>query len=136
MDTFQNQHNIFPKGEKTSADYFTGTSWLNLLVAKDETEKYAIGNVEFEAGSRTNWHTHPAGQILLVTQGKGIYQEKDKAPRQLNKGDVVIIPSHIEHWHGATNESSFTHIAVTNIIEKVNVEWLTPVSEEEYLACQ
>ena len=135
MNTSENQNAIFYKGEKTPADYFTGTAWLNVLVPKDETGNYTIGNVVFEPGSRNNWHTHPAGQILLVTQGRGFYQERGKAARPLSKGDVVVIPSNLEHWHGARQDSSFTHIAITNSTEKGAVEWLAPVTEEEYKSC-
>jgi 4-carboxymuconolactone decarboxylase len=128
----ENQNAIFPKGDKASADYFTGTAWVNILVPKDETGNYAIGDVVFEPGCRNNWHTHPAGQILLVTEGKGYYQEKGKRARLVAKGDVVVIPSNLEHWHGATQDSSFTHIAITNITADGAVKWLTPVTDEEY----
>ena len=90
--------------------------------------------MKFERGCRNNWHTHPAGQIMLNTEGNGYYQEKGKPARSLSKGDVVVIPSNIEHWHGATQDSSFTHIAVTNITEEGAVIWLTPVTDEEYNA--
>ncbi len=72
------QNAIFPKGEKGAADYFTGTAWVNILVPQDETGNYSIGNVLFEPRCRNNWHIHPAGQILIVTDGKGRYQEKGK----------------------------------------------------------
>src|SRR3954467_9395196 len=104
-----NENRIFPKGEKASANYFTGTAWVNILVPTDETESYSVGDVFFEAGCRNNWHTHPAGQILLVTDGNGWYQEKGSTARALNKGDVVVIPSGVEHWHGATRDNSLTH---------------------------
>jgi 4-carboxymuconolactone decarboxylase len=136
MNTSENYNSIFPKGEKASADYFTGTAWLNILVPQDETGSYAIGNVIFEPGSRNFWHTHPAGQILLVTNGKGFYQEKDKAARLLSKGDVVVIPSQVEHWHGASRDSSLIHIVITNNTEQGAVKWLAPVSNEEYNSCQ
>ena len=132
MSTSENQNTIFSRGEKTAAEYFTGTSFLNVLVPKDETGSYTIGNVEFEPACRTNWHTHPAGQILLVTDGKGYYQEKGKSARLLTKGDVVVIPSHIEHWHGARHDSAFTHIAISNITAEGAVTWLSPVTDEEY----
>jgi 4-carboxymuconolactone decarboxylase len=132
MTTSENTNSIFPKGEKASADYFTGTAWVNMLVPQDETGSYAIGNVIFEPGCRNNWHKHPAGQILLVTDGKGYYQEKGKPARLLIKGDVVVIPSHMEHWHGAAHDSSFTHIVVTNNTKQGAVEWLAPVTDEEY----
>jgi 4-carboxymuconolactone decarboxylase len=136
MNTTENQNAIFPKGEKASADYFTGTAWVKILVPKDETGTYAIGNVVFEPGCRNNWHTHGAGQILLITDGKGYYQEKGKAARQLAKGDVVVIPSQVEHWHGASKNSSFTHIVITNNSPEGAVKWLAPVTDEEYYNCQ
>lgn len=132
MESTENGIVIFPKGEKASADYFTGTAWVNILVPKDETESYSIGNVAFEPGCRNNWHTHPAGQILLVTDGKGYYQEKGKPARLLAKGDVVKIPSDLEHWHGATRDNSLTHIAISNITKDGPVTWLQPVTDEEY----
>jgi len=136
MNTSENQNSIFPKGEKTNPDYFTGTAWLNVLVPKDETGTYTIGSVSFEPGGKTNWHTHPAGQILLVTDGKGFYQEKGKPARVITKGDVVVIPSQIEHWHGAAKDTSLTHIAITNTINGVAANWLAPVTDEEYNSCQ
>ena len=123
---------IFPKGNKVSTDYFTGTAWLNVLVPQDETGSYSVGNVVFEPGCRNNWHKHPTGQILLVTDGKGYYQEKGKVARPLSKGDVVVIPSQIEHWHGAAADSSLTHIVITNNSAKGPVEWLARVTDEEY----
>ena len=132
MSKEQDLGEIFPKGEKISADYFTGTAWLTALVPKDETGRYTVANVVFEPGCRNNWHTHPAGQILLIIEGNGWYQERGKTARSLVKGDVVVIPSNVEHWHGATRDSGFTHIAITNITEKGPVEWLTPVTDEEY----
>jgi len=135
-NTMENQNEIFPKGEKVSNDYFIGTAWLNIIVPQDETGTYSIGNVVFEPGCRNNWHKHPAGQILLVTDGKGYYQEKGKPARLLSKGDSVIIPSHVEHWHGAAHDSRFTHIVVTNNSKKGAVEWLEPVTDEEYYKVQ
>ncbi len=132
MHTETNENSIFPKGEKTSPAYFTGTAWLNVLVPQDERGNYTIGNVFFEPGCRNNWHTHPAGQILIITDGKGFYQEKGKEARPIAKGDVVVIPSGVEHWHGATKNTSLTHIAITNITEKGAVDWLKPVTDEEY----
>ena len=127
---------IFPKGERASSDYFTGTAWVNILVPKDETGTYSIGNVVFEPGSRNNWHTHSAGQILMVTDGKGWYQEKGKAARLIRKGDVIVIPSNVEHWHGAAKDSSLTHLAITNNGEGGPVTWLQPVTDEVYNSIQ
>jgi 4-carboxymuconolactone decarboxylase len=136
MNTLEDKNAIFPKGEKASSDYFTGTAWVNILAPQDETESYAVGNAVFEPGCRNNWHKHPAGQILLVTDGKGYYQEKGKPAKLLTKGDVVVIPFHVVHWHGAANDSSFTQIVVTNNMKQGAVEWLAPVTDEEYYSCQ
>lgn len=127
-----NEINIFPKGEKGPAAYFTGTPWVQILVPKDETGAYSIGSVTFEPGARTNWHTHPAGQILLVTDGDGFYQEKGKPARTLKKGDVINIPSGVEHWHGASKDHRLVHIAISNFKDESNVTWLSPVTDEEY----
>ena len=133
MKISENQNVIFPKGNKASADYFTGTVWVNILVPIDATGTYAIGNVEFEPGSRNNWHKHPAGQILLITDGKGYYQEMGHDARTLVKGDIVMIPPDVVHWHGAAIDSSFTHIVVTNNTARGAVEWMEPVTDDEYM---
>jgi 4-carboxymuconolactone decarboxylase len=123
---------IFPRGDKAPADYFTGTAWVSILVPKDSTGSFSVGNVEFEPGSRNNWHTHPAGQILLVIDGEGWYQERGKTARRLAKGDVVDIPADLEHWHGATKNKSLTHIAITHLGPNGPVQWLGRVTDEEY----
>lgn len=130
----ENQHlgSIFPKGDKAPAEYFTGTVWAKTLVANDDTLTTAIYNVEFEPGARNSWHTHPAGQILICTEGTGCYQEKGKPIQTLHTGDVVKILPDVEHWHGASPSSSFTHIAININTEKGIVNWLKPVTDEEY----
>ena len=132
MNKSTDQNIIFPMGERANPEYFTGTAWLNVLVPKDETGNYSIGNVVFEPGCRNNWHTHPAGQILIVLDGNGWYQEKGKPARPITKGDVIVIPLNLEHWHGATKDSSFTHLAITNITQEGAVNWLERVTDEEY----
>ena len=125
---------IFPMGDKNEAfaKYFIGQSYLNML----STEQVVIGNVTFEPGCRNNWHIHHAksggGQILLVTAGKGYYQEWGKEPRELHPGDVVNIPAEVKHWHGAAPDSWFAHLAVEVPAEGASNEWLEPVSDEEY----
>jgi 4-carboxymuconolactone decarboxylase len=132
MNTAGYQHTIFPRGDKASSEYFTGIAWVNILVPQGETASYAIGNVLFEPRCRNNWHKHPAGQILLITNGKGYYQEKGRPARSLTTGDIVVIPSGVEHWHGAAHDSSLTHIVVTNNSKDGAVEWLSPVTDEQY----
>jgi len=128
----QNQSSIFPKGEKAPAEYFTGTVWVRTLVPDDTTFNIVISNVTFEAGARTNWHTHPAGQILLITGGTGYYQEKGKPIQRMHKGEVVKCLPNVEHWHGASVDSAMTHIAMNPNTEKGIVVWLQKVTDDEY----
>ena len=123
---------IFPKGDKAPAEYFTGAAWIKTLVANDDTLTTIISNVVFDPGARNNWHTHPAGQILICTEGIGYFQEKGKPIQTLHAGDVVKILPGVEHWHGASPKSRFTHIAVNVNTEKGVVNWLKPVTDEEY----
>jgi quercetin dioxygenase-like cupin family protein len=123
---------IFPKGEKVANDNFSGTAWLERLVTNSAVFDVTIGNVVFEPGVRNSWHSHPGGQILLCTAGEGWYQERGKPARRLGKGDVVEIPPDVEHWHGATHDSVFEHIAISTQLSKGSVVWLEPVSDEEY----
>lgn len=125
---------VFPIGGKNDAyaQYFAGQSYLNML----STEQVVIGNVTFEPGCRNNWHVHHAdkggGQMLLVTAGRGYYQEYGKEARELHPGDVVNIPAGVKHWHGAASDSWFAHLAVEVPGENCKTEWCEPVSEEEY----
>ena len=112
--------------------YFTGTTHLNRLVAKDDIWNSSIGNVTFDKGARTNWHKHSGGQILLVTAGEGRYQEKGKEIQILKKGDVVKIPPNAEHWHGAAPNSEFAHISIEPNLPNNETTWLVAVTDEEY----
>jgi len=132
MKTSEKQNPIFPQGEKAPAEYFTGNAWIKPLVPDDRNFNCVIGNVTFEPGARNNWHTHPGGQILIVTEGAGYFQEKGKPIQLLHKGDVVKILPDVEHWHGASAESEFTHIAVSTNTQKGVVVWLQRVTDEEY----
>jgi quercetin dioxygenase-like cupin family protein len=127
-----NQASIFPRGEKLTNGYFTGNAYLKHLLARDRNNEFAIGHVTFEQGARTNWHTHPKGQVLLVTEGEGFYQEKGNPAQRIKKGDVVNIPENVVHWHGASAVNTMTHIAITNYKGEENVVWLQPVSDAEY----
>lgn len=114
------------------AQYFIGNSYLNPL----NTEGVNIVNVTFEPGCRNNWHIHHAtkegGQILLCTDGEGWYQEEGKKAIKLVPGSVVYIRSEVKHWHGATKDSWFSHIAIAVPGENTSNEWLEAVSDEEY----
>jgi len=132
MSSTENQNTLFPKGERAPADYFTGTVWVKMLVPNDPVINCQIGNVVFEPGARNNWHTHPGGQILIVTDGVGYYQEKGKPVQLIRKGEVVNIPPGIVHWHGASPDHEFTHIAINPNTQKGIVAWLERVTDEEY----
>jgi quercetin dioxygenase-like cupin family protein len=122
----------FPKGTRIDNANFTGTVWLQMLVNADTTFNINAGNVTFEVGSRTNWHYHPGGQVLLVTSGKGLYQEQGKPVREIRKGDVIKCAPNIVHWHGAAPDSEMTHIAIGTNQDKGAVVWLEPVTDKEY----
>jgi quercetin dioxygenase-like cupin family protein len=88
--------------------------------------------VVFEPGARNHWHSHPGGQLLLVTDGAGYYQERGKAARRLQKGDVVQIPPDVEHWHGAAPNGRLTHVGIGPNLKKGAATWFGPVTDEEY----
>lgn len=123
---------LFHKGTKITNSNFQGTVYLNNLVIADSINPSAVGSVTFEPGARTKWHQHPAGQILLVIDGVGYYQEKDQPKRIIQKGDVIKCQPNIPHWHGASADKSFKHIAITNRHLGETV-WLQEVTDEEYI---
>ena len=122
---------VFPKGEKITNDNFTGTAYLQMLIAADSINATAVGNVTFEPGARTKWHSHPGGQILLVTDGVGYYQEKGEPKKILRKGDAIKCPPNVPHWHGASTDTAFVQLAVTNNY-KGTVVWLEEVTDTVY----
>lgn len=122
---------IFPKGNKLTSSNFKGTAYLQPLMEADSINPTSVGNVTFEPGARTKWHRHPGGQILLVIDGVGYYQEKGKAKVILQKGDVIKCPPDVPHWHGASADQGFVQVAITNRHLGETV-WLHEVSEEEY----
>lgn len=115
------------------AQYFDGKSYLNML----STQQVVIGNVTFEAGCRNHWHIHHAksggGQLLIVTAGRGYYQEWGKPVQELRPGEVVHIPAEVKHWHGAAPNSAFQHLAIEIAGEETSNEWCEPVAEAEYV---
>ncbi|MBR1671777.1 MAG: cupin domain-containing protein [Fretibacterium sp.] len=125
---------VFPIGEKNDAyaQYFDGQSYLNML----SLEQVVVGNVTFEPGCRNHWHIHHAqsggGQMLLVTAGRGWYQEWGEEARELHPGDAVNIPANVKHWHGAAGNAWFQHLAIEVPGEGTSTEWLEPVSPDEY----
>ena len=128
---------IFPKGEKIAGDgiandHFIGNVWLQMLVHDDSTIHCPVGNVTFEPEARNSWHTHPGGQILLVTGGRGYSQDEGREVRHLHEGDVVTVAPGVKHWHGAARDSRFSHIAIMPNSDKGDAGWFGPVMDEEY----
>ncbi|KIC62901.1 4-carboxymuconolactone decarboxylase [Chryseobacterium taiwanense] len=123
----------FPTGEENTgfAQYFTGKSWLAPLT-KNSDLNVPLSNVTFEPGCRNNWHSHTGGQLLIVVGGEGLYQERGKPARHLKTGDIVEIAPNIEHWHGATAGSWFSHLATTGNPKTNENKWLEPVTDEVY----
>jgi 4-carboxymuconolactone decarboxylase len=95
---------IFPKGEISTTDNHTGTVWLKELNGADSNFNYSIAVATFAAGAKLDWHIHPGGQVLLITEGTGYYQEKGKALQIVHKGDVIKCLPGVPHWHGASHE--------------------------------
>ena len=127
---------IKPNGSRPSgrgpAHNFTGSVVIDPLFEASEHTHATGGLVTFEPGARTAWHTHPAGQTLIVTSGTGWVQESGGERRQIQPGDVIWIPPNVKHWHGATTTNRMSHIAITNMVDGRNVDWLEQVSDVEY----
>jgi quercetin dioxygenase-like cupin family protein len=122
---------VFPRGAKITNNNFKGTAYLKMLMDADSLNPTSVGNVTFEPGARTKWHLHPGGQILLVIDGVGYYQEKGQAKKILRKGDVIKCPTNVPHWHGASADTAFVQVAITNRHLGETV-WLHDVTDDEY----
>jgi len=119
---------------KGSADNFTGSVRIDPLFKADENRRASGSSVTFEPGSRTVWHTHPRGQTLIVTAGCGWTQCWGGPIVEIRAGDVIICPPGHKHWHGASALTSMTHIAIQEHLDGKVVEWMEPVTDEQYLA--
>ena len=122
---------LFGRGEPNVAfaNYFTGKSYLKTL----NTKNIGIYNVTFEPKCRNNWHIHhKGGQILLCTDGEGWDQEEGKQAIKLTPGSVVYIPAEVKHWHGASKDAWFTHLAIEIPADYATNEWCEPVDDETY----
>ncbi|NCD72072.1 cupin domain-containing protein [Mucilaginibacter agri] len=123
---------IFPKGEISTTNNHTGTVWLTELNKPDSVIDVAIATATFAPGAKLDWHIHPAGQILMITDGTGYYQEKGKPIQVVHKGDVIKCAPGIAHWHGASPQSSFTYIAVSTNSKNNKTIWLQRLTDAEY----
>lgn len=129
---------IFPNGSQASfagpADWFTGKVRIDPLFSATQENPVSGAYVTFEPGARSAWHTHPAGQTLVVISGAGLTQEWGRPIQEIRPGDVIRCPAGIKHWHGASPRSSMMHMAITGTINGKNVKWLEKVSDTEYHA--
>lgn len=114
------------------AENFTGRVRVDPLTATNESINTSTAYVTFEPGARSAWHTHPAGQYLVVTAGAGLTQEWGKTVQELRAGDVVWCPPGVKHWHGAGPTTALTHIAVTGSQAGKSVQWQEKVTDEQY----
>jgi len=117
---------------KGQADYFTGSVRLDPLVEAPEPARVRGTHVTFEPGARTAWHTHPLGQTLIVTSGRGLAQTWGEEIREIRQGDVVWFPPGEKHWHGASPETAMSHIAIQEALNGSVADWLEQVSDEQY----
>jgi quercetin dioxygenase-like cupin family protein len=114
------------------ADYFTGMVRIDPLFPVTAPARGAGNAVSFEPGARTAWHTHPLGQVLIVTAGCGRAQREGGPVEEIRPGDVVAFPPGEKHWHGAAPTTAMTHIAIQETLDGKAVEWLEKVSDEQY----
>ncbi|MEI7408356.1 cupin domain-containing protein [Pectobacterium aroidearum] len=112
--------------------YFSGNVRIDAPFQSTAPARVGGATVTFEPGARTAWHTHPLGQTLIVTQGRGWLQEWGGEVQEINQGDIVWIPEGIKHWHGATAQTAMTHIAIAESLNGSPVDWLEKVSDEQY----
>jgi 4-carboxymuconolactone decarboxylase len=111
---------------------FTGSAHVEVLFDAVDPSRASGGSVTFEPGARTAWHSHPAGQILIVTAGVGRVQLWGGPVEEIRAGDVVRIPAGQKHWHGASPQASMTHIGITEPRDGTSVQWMEKVSDEQY----
>jgi quercetin dioxygenase-like cupin family protein/alkylhydroperoxidase/carboxymuconolactone decarboxylase family protein YurZ len=122
------------KGQPTkgSADYFTGHVTVESRFSSEIPNSYSGGIVNFEAGARTAWHTHPLGQTLIVISGRGLVQSEGEVVQEIMPGDVIWIPANARHWHGAASNSPMSHVAISAPRNDLTVEWMEHVNGEQY----
>lgn len=117
---------------KAPAEYFTGAVRQDPLMDTPEPARVRAVSVTFEPGARTAWHTHPLGQTLIVTSGKGLAQSWGGPLREIRAGDAVWFAPDEKHWHGAAPDTAMTHIAIHEALDGKAADWMEQVSDEQY----
>lgn len=129
---------VIPAGSRPSSiisnQNFTGTVRVDPAFQTQAPARAYASYVTFEPGARTNWHTHPLGQTLIVTFGTGLTQEWGGPVHVIRQGDVVVCPPGVKHWHGAAPDAAMTHLAIGERLDGKSVEWMEKVSDEQYRA--
>ena len=137
-DTAAAEQRIARAGTQPSAtgpgENFTGRVRVDPLWSADGSLSASGMWVTFEPGARSDWHTHPAGQRLVVVSGVGRTQQWGKPVQEIRPGDVVECPPNVKHWHGASPTTAMTHLAVIGTLEGRNVQWMEKVSDAQYAA--
>jgi quercetin dioxygenase-like cupin family protein len=128
----QIQRNGSQPSGRGPAEFFTGAVRVDPMFQMQAPARTRGGLVTFEPGARSAWHTHPLGQILVVTSGLGLVQQWGKAVQEIRPGDVVWIPPDVKHWHGAAPTTAMTHIAIQEHLDGKVVDWMEKVSDEQY----
>jgi quercetin dioxygenase-like cupin family protein len=116
------------------AQYFTGRVTICGQFSRDEPSRITGAIVTFQPGARTAWHSHPLGQTLIVTEGVGWTQVENDPIQEFSAGDVLLCPRDRRDWHGATPESSMSHVAIQETLDGTNVTWMDKVTDDEYRA--
>ncbi|MHB2264375.1 (R)-mandelonitrile lyase [Aliihoeflea sp. PC F10.4] len=118
--------------KRASSEYFTGSVWQEPIIEAEAPARVRSVIVRFDPGARTNWHTHPLGQTLHVVSGSGLIQKEGEEIQPINPGDSIWIAAGEKHWHGAGPDTAMTHIAIHEALDDSNVEWLEPVTDDQY----
>lgn len=124
--------NASKPSQKGPDDWFTGTVRIDSLFQPNDSRRGAAATVTFEPGARTAWHTHPLGQTLIITAGRGWVQKEGGPVEEVQPGDVVWFEANEKHWHGATAENGMSHVAIQESLNGKVVEWMEQVSDEQY----
>lgn len=118
---------------KGSDKFFTGDVTVTQLYPANNAMRSSGGSVTFQPGARSNWHIHPVGQVLIVTEGAGRTAEWGKPFQEVKAGDIIVCPAGVKHWHGASPDSAMTHISICEEKEPGKVvEWMEKVTDEQY----
>ncbi len=130
MKIFRASHRATKVQPATS---FVGTVYADEVVVGEKPSRMRATRVSFTPGARTNWHTHPVGQVLFCLSGSGRYQEEGGPVAEINPGDTVIIAPGVKHWHGAAPDHLFSHLALSEVSDSGDgTKWLEPVSDADY----